>query len=243
MNRLIFCLIMNIAFCCYADVNTDKAMSKIARDTKTYIVADSRAATEEEAYNMAFEKLSAQIADFLKTERKDDYGSDAVYLSRMSSIYDRLTSKISDNRYRVMLYVKKSDILPIGNSDNSILLERQSDGNYGVSSDTGLGEQTQEVILCPDDVLQEDILSTLMSARGKQQVVDAIQNLRKENKITSAAAFPMSRASDFYIIAISPDGSNAVLHFNGCQFINVATKLSVDISAYSNCTGYWFTVD
>lgn len=241
MNRLILCLIVNIAFCCYADVNTDRAMAKIARDTKTYIVADARAATEDEAYNEAFEKLTSQITDFLKTERKEDYGSDAVYLSRISSIYDRLTSKISENRYRVMLYVKKSDILPIGNSDNSVVLERQPDGNYGFASDVAAEVPSGEADV-NFQTLPEPVLNSLMSARGKQEIVETIQKLRKENKLSSAAAFPLSQASDFYVVAISPSGSSTILHFDGSHFLNIYTKQIEDMSAYSDCTGYWFTL-
>lgn len=129
-RKQLFLIFLILAVNCgiHADIITERAMSKIARDRRAYISAECRAATEQEAYDKAFADLSRQIASFLK---ESEGGSpDAVYLPEVSSMYQRLDSRISDNRYRVFLYVKKADLKPLGNSASAMVLAKTESETY-----------------------------------------------------------------------------------------------------------------
>lgn len=227
-----------------ADVHTDKAMSKISRDTNNYISADHRASTEEEAYNASLQDLSAQIQNYME----ERYGSapDAVYLNGMSSIYQRLSNHISDNRYRVMLYVKKSDLKPMSGTDGSVVLALNQDAMYEpiptskpepvVLTDTVMIERVIEVPLNPT-------VSQLLTHKTKDTIVEALTKMRKEKKISNTAAFPISSLNDFYVIIISAAGQvEAIAHVKEGEWTDTATGHAINPQNYPNCTAYWFTL-
>ena len=247
MKRYIslFLFAISAALWCRADINTDKAMNKISRDTKTYISAEARATTEQEAYDTAMEELSAQIADYYKTVLKAPL-PDGVYLSNLSAIYDRLTSQVSNNRYRVMLYVRKSDVKALGDSNGSVVLSRGEDDNYNVvttaPTDPVVVTDTIETIKTVVKPLNPT-LSTICQAKTREDVTKLLPELKKSNQISGAALFPVASLDDFYLVVISADNAvTALLHYDGAEYADVMSGESIDISQYSNCYAYWFTL-
>ncbi|MDE5607963.1 MAG: hypothetical protein K2I64_03415 [Muribaculaceae bacterium] len=246
MKRIIFTLLTIVSvLTAVADVNTDKAMARISRDTKTYISADVRAATEDEAYNEAMQKLSAQITDYFKNERSREAMPDAIYLSNLSSIYERLTSKISDSRYRVMLYVKKSDLKPLGGSDNALVLSKKDDNGY-IPVSTEVSHltpvvKTDTVVTIVKEMLNPT-LSQIANLKTRDELAQSLQDLRKSKKISGAAAFPMANANDFYVAVIENDRVAEILHFDKGTYKDIITSQPVDVNRYSHCSGYWFTL-
>lgn len=240
MKRLI--LIFTISFVaaiCFADVNTDKAMAKISQDTKNYISADVRAATEDIAYNEAMEKLSAKIADYFKNERSEASLPESIYLPNLSSIYERMTSKISENRYRVMLYVKKSDLIPMDGEANVIILSKDDSDNYTpVTTDNS---QSQSVVTSPKEPLNPTLLQ-IIQLRKRDDLVQFLQSLRKSGQIDGAAAFPVNSASNFYVAVVNQNEVVKVVHFIDGQYVDLTTAELIDMSAYSLCSGYWFVL-
>ena len=248
MKKIAFVILSIIcAFTSSADVNTDKAMAKISRDTKTYISADARAATEDVAYNEAMQKLSAQISDYFKIEFPGESMPDAIYLSNISSIYERMTSKIADNRYRVMLYVKKSDLKPIGGNGNALVLSKNDSNGYSpVPTETP--EVEPEVIVKTDTVVtivktpMNPTLSQIANLKTREELTQTLQNLRKSKNISGAAAFPMANAYNYYIAVLRGDRLVEILHFSNGQYKVIISETPVDMLKYTDCTGYWFTL-
>ena len=248
MKRVVFTILTAISMLtASADINTDKAMAKISRDTKTYISVDVRAATEDAAYNEAMQKLSAQIADYFKTERPGETMPDAIYLSNISSIYERMTSKIADNRYRVMLYVKKSNLKPIGGNDNAMVLSKNDNNSYSPVP-TEAPKVEPEVIVKTDTVVtivktpMNPTLSQIANLKTRKELTETLQNMGKSKLIANAAAFPVASANNFYVVVIANDSVVAILHFDNGTYKDITTSQPVDISRYSHCSGYWFTL-
>lgn len=229
-----------------ADVNTDKAMAKISRDTKTYISVDVRAATEDAAYNEAMQKLSTQIADYFKTERPGETMPDAIYLSNLSSIYERMTSKIADNRYRVMLYVKKSDLVPMGGNGNAVVLSKSDNNSYAPLATEP--QPQPEPIVRTDTVVtvvntpMNPTLSQIANLRTRDNLAQTLQTLRKSNHISGAAAFPVANAGDFYIAVVDRESVVAVLHFKNGEYTDIIDAKPVDVGRYAHCSGYWLSL-
>ncbi|MDE5822070.1 MAG: hypothetical protein K2H63_06275 [Paramuribaculum sp.] len=250
MKKITFVILAIISvFTASADVNTDKAMAKISRDTKTYISADARAATEDAAYNEAMQKLSAQISDYFKIEFPGESMPDAIYLSNISSIYERMTSKIADNRYRVMLYVKKSDLKPIGGNGNALVLSKNDSNGYSpVPTETP--EVEPEVIVKTDTIVSvvtitkpmDPTLSQIINLKTRDELTQTLQNLRKSNNITGAAAFPIGNANNFYVAVLADTKVITVLQFKDGEYLDTMTSKPVDVTRYSHCSGYWFTI-
>lgn len=250
MKRILFVLLSFVALAsAFADINTDKAMSKIARDRKTYISADARAATEQEAYDMAMSKLTVFVADYLKDVNGKEL-PEAVYLPKLSGIYDRLTNHIADNRYRVMLYVRKSDIKPLSDTSGAIVLSKNEENNYEAlpvkptpePADTVVVTDTIRVVQVIEKPL-DPTLSMIASKRSGKEITSTIQSLGKSGALGGAAKFPIDRANDFYVVVIRKDDAViAILHYENGQWSHVSSGAPADLSDYSDCKAYWFTL-
>ena len=244
MKRLLFAFILlwSMGFA-FADVLTDKTMSKISRDTKTYISADCRATTEQEAYDNAMKELSAQIADYMKSQ----YGEspDAVYLSDVSSIYQRLSSYLDGSRYRVLLYVKKSDLKPMGNNDNAVVLAKNEQDSYEpippVKSEPIVVTDTVTVVNVVEVPLNPTV-SRIMSCDTDDSLAKVLTQLCKEGEISQAAAYPL--ANDYYLAIVSPSNNIiAYIHIVDGKWTDLTTGKKVSPYAYSiGFTAYWFTL-
>lgn len=248
MKRLfsfILAMITTSAVLCYADINTDRTMAKIARDTKTYISADSRASTEQEAYDQALARLTELVAEYLK--KTDNNLPDAIYLPQLSGIYDRITNQIDNNRYRVMLYVKKSDIKPVSNTSGAIVLSKTDDHAYAVLPTNPI--ESTEPIVVTDTVIKviekplDPTLSIIASKRTKDDLTSAIQSLGKSGAIEGAAKFPINKIDDFYVAVIEKNSNiTALLHCVNGNWELVPSGEKPNLEDYSDCTAYWFTL-
>ncbi|MDE7350535.1 MAG: hypothetical protein K2N25_05665 [Muribaculaceae bacterium] len=236
-------LLLGMVSTAYADINTERAMSKIGRDTKTYISSDCRASTEQEAYDNALEDLTRQISSYIAETQKD--APDAVYLQEVASIYQRLDSRISDNRYRVMLYVKKSDLMPLGNSSNSMMLTKTDDETYEVM-DVRKPEPTvvRDTLshVDPVEIPIHPVLSSLALTADRDAFVASLTEMRKEGKISAAAAFPLSSIDDFYVAVLISDRLTAILNVRNGKWFNAITGNEADPHDYQNASAFWFTI-
>lgn len=249
INRTIIIILalMSVAFA-YADVNTDRTMAKIARDTKTYISADARASTENEAYDQALSKLTEKVAEYLKNTDNSPL-PEAVYLPQLSGIYDRITNQIDNNRYRVMLYVRKTDIKPVSNASGALVLSKTRDDVYSVLPTTSTETAAPVVVTDTVTVVQvierplDPTLSLIVSKRTKEEVTSAIQTLGQSGSLEGAAKFPINRVNDFYVAVIgSNDNVAAVLHCLDGIWKLVPSGVDANLQEYSECSGYWFTI-
>lgn len=241
-KSLSFLIISLIAFAANADVSTDKLMTKISRDTETYISADVRATTKEEAYNEAINKLSVLIADYFRSERPGDTPPDVTSLSNNSAI-NQMSSKIADNRYRVMLYVRKSDLKSAGGSANSLVLSKPDNDSYSpMPKDTPEPQVKTEDGITIRNKPMDPVLSTLSNVTTRDEIVEKLQSLSKSKDISGAAKFPLSHANNFYLVVLDNNRVVSILHYCDNGYQDIKTSEPVDISKYSHCTGYWFTL-
>lgn len=250
MKRLISALFLFLSLTlAFADVNTDRTMSKIAHDTKTYISADARAASEQEAYDAALAKLTELVADYLKETSGGNAMPDAIYLPQMSGIYDRLTNHIGDNRYRVMLYVKKSDIKPMSNTSGAVVLSKNEDNEYSVLPTTPTPQTEPVVVTDTVTVVQvvekplDPTLSLIASKKTKDEITTTIQSLAQSGNLGGAAKFPIEKANDFYVAVIDKNDSvKAILHCLDGQWTLVPSGEEADLNMFKDCSAYWFTL-
>lgn len=240
---LLVCSLIALAFDSKADVTVDRSMSKIGRDTKSYISADCRASSEQEAYDLALEELSRKITSYIHESQKTS--PDAVYLPEVSSIYQRLDSKISDDRYRVFLYVKKSDLKPLSDTANAMIMEKKSDETYEVlpipSPDPIVIRDTVTIVE-EKTIPMNPIISQLVGISDRTSFVSSLTDLRKDNKISAAAAFPIANINDFYVALIINEIVTNIYHVVEGKWIDVRNGNEVNPSNFSAFSAYWFTL-
>ena len=242
MKKLYLVIIATVfnSFCSNADKIIDKEMSKIKRDTETYISADARAATENEAYNMALQMLTTLVADYMKTEYNGLQIPDTV----MSGLYDRLTSHADNQRYHVMVYVKKTALKSIGDSKNAKnnsntcnvepVFEKEKLSS-AVRPDT---EPAVEVVQSP----LHPTLSLIAAQKNRTELNVTIKSLNRDGKIQGASQFPVG-LSRYYVVVVNTEGYLAAIleHDNG-TWSNVITETPDNPANYDNCKAIWFTL-
>lgn len=239
----ILILFVSVALTAAADIYTDRAMNKISRDSKTYISADARAATEDEAYNAALINLSEKITDYLKKENKGK-SPDAVYLQKISSIYSRLSSKTSANRYHVMLYVEKKGLMSL--DDTAIVLSKNMNDQYeaasvSMSGQTIITDTVNEMIHA--EMVIPPVLSALAQAKSKDEVTSELTSLRKSGKISGAALFPLSSFDEYYLVVLNSIGQvSSILKFKYDTWVDLLSGKNVKLNDYKDCSAYWITL-
>ena len=240
---LILLIILTSNIFLKADVTTEKEMSKISRDSETYLFADVRSSSEEEAYEEALKQLTDKVTDYFQEEEGENI-PDAVYLKNISTQYEKLSSHLSSNRYRVMLYVKKTDLIPIGGKDNAIVLSKNSDNAY-----QPVATENNESIRIKENDYQESektlpqVISSLMLINNGKDFSEKLVELRKNNQIKGAASFPISAINDYYIVVIDNlDKVENILHVENGIFKDIKTGKPVDINQYIKNSAYWFTL-
>ena len=240
---IIICILLSMFCISRADVNTDRTMSKISRDIHNYLSADYRASTEEEAYDKALELLTEKITSYIKEVKKES--PDAVFVPEVASMYQRLDSRISENRYRVFLYVKKSDLKSLDNSSNAMLIAKTEDDSYEI-----IPTYSQPPVVVTDtvtivekvEVPMNPIVANIINNTDYNSLQEALIKMRKEGKVSGAAAFPISSLDDFYIAIVRGTSVTDYIHVEDGRWKDVTTGKDVDPSNYSSSSAYWFTI-
>lgn len=226
---------MTLANVAMADNQTDRLMTKVVRDTNTYITADVRGETEDEAYEQALALLSEKIAAYFKENGKGL--PDAVILSNISNQSERLISQSGSNRCRVLVYVKKKDLIPIGEDGSSAMLAKNDNESYSIVQTSASQKQEKApVVISP-------ALSRIASAKTLQEVQTLLVELKKSKDITGAAAFPIASVNDFFVVVIDRSQTSvAILHCDAGKWTNATTGEKVNLDSYKYCTAYWLTL-
>ncbi len=232
---LIILSILSLSNAAMADNQTDRMMAKVVRDTNTYIAADVRGETEDKAYEQALALLSEKIAAYFKENGKGM--PDAVLLSNISNHSERLISQSGSNRCRVLVYVKKKDLIPIGEEGSSAMLAKNENDSYSIVQPSAPQKQQQApVVISP-------ALSRIASAKTSKEVQTLLVELKKAKGISGAAAFPIASVNDFFVVVIDRSETPiAILHCSGGNWTNATTGEKVNLDSYKYCTAYWLTL-
>ena len=116
-NRLLSVLVaMLVAAFATADGNdeTKKKINSIKKDSQ-YLYAEATASTEDEAHDIAEEILYDEINEWAATKKKLQ-NSASLAVNNKQSLWTTI-SLPRGNMFRSFIYVKKSDILPVENSE------------------------------------------------------------------------------------------------------------------------------
>lgn len=239
---LIICSFLS-ALSVFADAETDKMISRILHDQNNYISAEVRGPSEDQAYSEAIKQLTDKITEYFK--EKNLGLPDAVFLSSISNLSQRLISQTNPNRCRVLVYVNKKNLFPIGDQNNSAVLAKTEEDTYTMvtpaapeekKSDSSPDVNTKKKPLTP-------LLARIAAASNMKDIQAVLVDLKKNNSIGGAAAFPIGSIDDFYVVVIdSADTQVAILHCQSGVWRDAESGQTVNPDQYKNCTSYWFTI-
>lgn len=229
---------------CRADLQTDKLINKISRDTETYISAECRAGTQKEAYENALADLNRQVAAYMRENNGTPTNTSS---SELSNHYQHLDSQISDNRYRVFMYVKKNDLVCFQDSSSNIAFSSKTDDLVGEAITWG---QRKAMLSKEEGIPRKEagvswpaVISELAGIKEKEKLVAALTLMRKNQKITGAAAFPVADFEDFYLAIINGDRVTHIIHvLNGKWTDAFSGKVLNPADLSSASSAYWFTL-
>ena len=161
---LVFGLVISFTLC--AQQSDSKKINSIKRNP-SYLYAEATMETEEEAFNTAKEALMTYIQEYIDS-KKSLSNANSVIVKDIANRCERMQMMRGD-MYRVLVYVKKSDIIP---ADNSETIERSNTAvmkdTVAVKTDTT--ELKQVDTMAVNTVAVDDGLPTVDEINGKPNV-------------------------------------------------------------------------
>lgn len=229
-NRLLSALVaLLVAAFAAADGNDEikKKINSIKKDSQ-YLYAEATASTEDEAHDIAEEILYDEINEWAATKKKLQNSANLAVNNKQS-----LWTTISlprGNMYRSFIYVKKSDILPVENSEVI--------GNASVLPDEGGDMQSAVEEIWPEAV------ATLAGCTEYADLAAKIKQMKAEGKLKSYARYAQLDNPDACYLAIyNKEGKVLAILSPGGDRRNVATGRPDGVGNYSGCGAIGFMVD
>lgn len=162
---LVFWLAISITLC--AQQSDSKKINSIKRNP-SYLYAEATMETEAEAFNTAKEALMTYIQEYIDS-KKSLSNANSVIVKDIANRCERMQMMRGD-MYRVLVYVKKNDIIP---ADNSETIDRSNtavvkDTTVAVKADTT--ELKQVDTMAVNTVAVDDGLPTVDEINNKPNV-------------------------------------------------------------------------
>lgn len=162
---LVFGLVITITLC--AQQFDSKKINSIKRNP-SYLYAEATMETEEEAFNTAKEALMTYIQEYIDS-KKSLSNANSVIVKDIANRCERMQMMRGD-MYRVLVYVKKNDIIPAANSEtidrpNSAVVK---DTIVAVKADTTALKQADTMAV--NAVAVDDGLPTVNEINNKPNV-------------------------------------------------------------------------
>lgn len=162
---LVFGLAISITLC--AQQSDSKKINSIKRNP-SYLYAEATMETEEDAFNTAKEALMTYIQEYIDS-KKSLSNANSVIVKDIANRCERMQMMRGD-MYRVLVYVKKSDIIPADNSEtidcsNTAVVK---DTTVAVKADTT--ELKQVDTMAVNTVAVDDGLPTVDEINSKPNV-------------------------------------------------------------------------
>lgn len=263
MRRFTFILFVYMCWTIAAisqDLSTQEAIkniNKIKMDTD-YLYAESTTKNWEEASDNAKAILSVMISEWAM---KNAACSKDVELCVANSKAHILAIKTRRGElYRSFVYVKKSDIMPVSNGQNLIVVKVEKEPEKTVisapviediettnednNSSDGLATvvdlNTPDSELAPIATLSKEE-QKMKQIRSLDQAEPFVKRLQNENKLKNYGKYKtMPENEKCYLLVYNRQGAIvALLRKEGKNFFNLDAHQSDDISNYEGCGAIW----
>lgn len=224
--------ILMILVCCMASLvnaaaqNTAEIKKNIndIKKSDSYIYAEATASSKEEAKEIAEEILYEEINEWAASKRKFKEKTNVV-LSKKNSYWSSYDLP-RGNMFRSFIYVKKSDIMAL---DDSEVVD-------GLSKDM-IDLKSSVTMSLPEVVLQVSHCKTY------DKLIETLKKQKEEGKVKFFARYAsLSNPDDFYLAIYDRSGAVVAVLTDGAQRINVETGKSDGVVNYKGCGAIGFSL-
>lgn len=231
MKRAFFIILMGFVCvtCCLAQVvDLNKRITTIKRDT-TYLYAEATMKTADEAMAGAKAILEVTVSDWVRSQHPSEEIELCIAKAKNHCI-DMQTRRGS--YYRVFVYVKKSDIMPI--ADQREMMVISMDSTHAISP----AKEAANV----SPVLSHD--EQQMAAIDRFYKIEPyVKGLRDSLRLEAYgkyATLPADTTACHLFVYDQEGVVRAVLRKAGGTYLNLRTLKVDDVRNYTNCGAIWF---
>lgn len=221
-----------VPFCLAQVVDLNKRISTIKRDT-TYLYAEATMKTADEAIVGAKAIFEVTVSDWVRSQ----HPSEAIELCiAKAKEHCQQVQTRRGSYYRAFVYVKKSDIMPIADQHEVMVISM--DSTHSISPTIEDGGSTATNI---NPILSRD--EQQMAAIDRFYKIEPyIKGLRDSLRLEAYgkyATLPADTACHLFVY--DQDGVvRAVLRKTSGTYLNLRTLKVDDVRNYTNCGAIWF---
>lgn len=210
--------------------DNDEAKKKInsIKKSNSYLYAEVTAATETEARDLAEEILYSEINEWA-AKQKSLRDSPGLAVNNKQTLWTTM-SLPRGNMFRSFIYVKKSDILPV---DNSEVIENKS----------AVSESPEQLVTSVVPVVSNTV-AELMEITEYKPLAERIMQMKTEGKVLEYDYYSKLKNPEAYYIAIyNREGKVVAFLSPGIERINLRTGKVDKLSNYSGHGAVGFFVN
>lgn len=234
MDKRLTLLVLSlmVAVCMFAQTNATQSINEIKSHPDIYLYAESTSQTWEEALDNAKYLLGVEIETWVKT--LDSKPADGYIAEAQNNILS--LKSMRGDRFRAFVYVRKSDIMPIANASQLVVVPI-SEKHKTTITEVSSTQKTNVPEYQPTEFEEE-----MMSIADARNIEPFIKRFKTEGKIASYgnySTFPQN--ANCYIFVHSLElNIVAYLRKEGKSITNVKTGKPDQLSNYEGCGVLWF---
>ena len=237
---------------------TIKNINKIKMDSK-YLYAESTNKEWEEAYENSKALLGVMISEWAMKNADKEVD---LYVAQSKEHILSIKTRRGD-LYRSFVYVKKSDIIPISDERELMVVKMDKNTDHADLSITQANELddvekkdiTNETTAIVEPEILEDqddpiavalaIEEKMKKIRSFYEIENFVNRLKKDNRLKSFGKYKtMPDNENCYLLVYNPQGKiPAVLKRNGKNYFNLNTHQADNISNYEGCGAIWILLN
>lgn len=217
-----------------------KNINKVKRDTM-YIYAETTMKDLNEAYNGARALLEMKVGEWVRSQQPNE--GIEVCIVKAKEHFIQLETRRGDY-YRAFVYVRKGDIMPVGDKSEVTVFEVAPSANPNqseatpaiiISEDAPVEMETQTIELTPEE-------KQMKMVKRFQEVESYIKELQAKGQIKGYGKYAtMPNDGDCHVFIYDKQGNIlALLRKAGTVQYNLNTLKEDNVKDYKNCGAIWF---
>lgn len=235
-----------LSFTLLAQENSEKQKAEInkIKKSKNYIYGEATLEDKDEALQLAKELLVKHIDEWVASEKK--MKSSEVVVVRDIIENSESINLMRGNMYRAFVYAQKKNILPVEDTDTSVILSRSTDNEHEsalVVNDIAkvdlVKQNSEETAQYRADDTSQNILTSILTITKWEDVGPYFQDLKAKRKIVYGKYNAKIAADSCYLLIYNRDGDVAAVLDKGHQ-VNLKSLEEDNIKNYSGHGAIWF---